>query len=83
MRKCQAILGKGNAMNILHLEREIFWNEHVATTTKDPKQKARCEARALRFMQDIADIKRAAADAALERGTTQQAAWYDTSKELT
>ena len=82
MRKYPAILGKGNTMNIQQLEREIFWNEHVAATTKDPKQKARCEARVLRFMQDIADIKRAAADAALERGTTQHAAWYDASAEL-
>jgi hypothetical protein len=69
-------------MNIQQLEREIFWNEHVAATTKDPKQKARCNDRILRFMREIIEIKRAANERDLDRGMMEHAAWNDTSKEL-
>ena len=69
-------------MNIQQLEREIFWNENVIATTKDPKQKARCNDRILRFMQEMTEIKRAASERHLDRGMMEHAAWNDTSKEL-
>ena len=70
-------------MNIQQLEREIFWNEHVASTTKDLKQKARCQERILRFMQEITEIKRASSEIDLNLSMMEHAAWYDISKELT
>ena len=68
-------------MNIQQLEREIFWNEHVAATTKDPKQKARCQERILRFMQEMTEIKRAEDERALDRGVTEHVAFYDVCNE--
>jgi len=68
-------------MNIQQLEREIFWNEHVAATTKDPKQKARCNDRILRFMQEMTEIKRAEDERALDRGVTEHVAFHDVCYE--
>ena len=68
-------------MNIQQLEREIFWNENVAATTKDPKQKARCQERILRFMREITEIKRVKNERALDRGITEHVSWHDVSHE--
>lgn len=41
-----------------HLEHMIFWQEHVRDNTRDPKQKARCNAAIERLMADMTEIKR-------------------------
>lgn len=69
-------------MNIRQIENAIFWNEHVAAATKDQAQKARCNDRILRFMQQLMELKQSANEHALDRGAIESRAWHDTSAEL-
>lgn len=39
------------------IERDLFWQEHVAANTRDPKQRARCLAAASRLQAEIAAME--------------------------
>jgi hypothetical protein len=67
---------------IAAIEREIYWNAHVARQSKDKAQRERCLNRVESFMQDLADLKREIKEVELDRGSIDQRAWYDINLEL-
>lgn len=69
-------------MKIETIERSIQWQVHVRDRSLDPAQKARCNAAIERLLRDAMDVRRAEEERALDRGTLEHAAWYDTSEEV-
>ena len=60
----------------------IFWQEHVRDTTRDPAQRARCNAAIEKLMQERRELVRYHEEQALDRGAQEQRNWYATDAEL-
>ena len=60
----------------------IFWQEHARDTTRDPVQRARCNAAIEKLMQERRELVRYYEERALDRAAQEQRNWYDTSAEL-
>jgi hypothetical protein len=69
-------------MTLSQIDNSIFWQEHVRDNTRDPVQRARCNAAIEKLMAQRMEIKRALDDRKMARGAREHAAWYDTSAEL-
>jgi len=69
-------------MTLTQLDNSIFWQEHVRDNTRDPAQRARCNAAIEKLMAQRMEIKRALDDRAIDRGLREHAVWYDTNAEL-
>ncbi len=69
-------------MTLEQIDNSIFWQEHVRDNTRDPAQRARCNAAIEKLMAQRMEIKRALDDRELARGAREHAAWHDTSAEL-
>ncbi len=69
-------------MTLEQIDNSIFWQEHVRDNTRDPAQRARCNAAIEKLMAQRMEIKRALDEHAIDRGAREHAAWYDTSAEL-
>jgi hypothetical protein len=69
-------------MTLEQIDNSIFWQEHVRDNSRDPAQRARCNAAIEKLMAQRMDIKRAQDERDQARGTREHAAWYDTSAEL-
>jgi hypothetical protein len=68
-------------MTLSQIDNSIFWQEHVRDNTRDPAQRARCNAAIEKLMAQRMEIKRALDERAIDRGTREHAAWYETSAE--
>jgi hypothetical protein len=60
----------------------IFWQEHVRDTTRDPAQRARCNAAIEKLMSERRELVRYHEEQAFDRAAQEQRNWYDTSTEL-
>ena len=60
----------------------IFWQEHVRDATRDPAQRARCNAAIERLMGERRELVRYHEEQALDRAAQEQRNWYATSAEL-
>lgn len=69
-------------MTLAQIDNSIFWQEHVRDTTRDPAQRARCNAAIEKLMRQRMEIRQAQQDRELARGERELANWYDTSAEL-
>ena len=69
-------------MTLSQIDNSIFWQEHVRDNTRDPVQRARCNAAIEKLMAQRTEIKRALDERAIDRGAREHAAWHDTSAEL-
>ena len=70
---------------IAAIERDIYWNSHVARQSKNKVQKERCIKRIddfLLMLRELMDMKREMNEAALDRGSIEHSRWYDTGLEL-
>ena len=67
---------------IVAIDRAIEWQESIKRQTKDPTQRRRVEERILRLMRERMEESKILSEAAEDRGVREQAAWYNTSKEL-
>ena len=64
------------------LDNAIFWQEHVRDTTRDPAQRARCNAAIEKLMSERRELVRYHEEQALDRAAQEQRNWYDASAEL-
>ena len=69
-------------MRIAAIEREIYWNDQVSRKTKNKTQRNRCIDRIEKFHEELWALKCERGEADIERGSMEQALWYDTSAEL-
>lgn len=69
-------------LSLKTIDNSIFWQEHVRDTTRDPRQRARCNAAIEKLMRQRMEIKRAMDEREIDRGVREHANWYDTSAEL-
>ena len=60
----------------------IFWQEHVRDTTRDPAQRARCNAAIEKLMAERRELVRYHEERALDRGAIEHRNWYATDAEL-
>jgi len=60
----------------------IFWQEHVRNTTRDPVQRARCNAAIEKLMSERRELVRYHEERALDAGARDQRNWYATDAEL-
>jgi hypothetical protein len=60
----------------------IFWQEHVRDTTRDPAQRARCNAAIEKLMSERRELVRYHEEQARDQGARDQRNWYATDAEL-
>jgi len=64
------------------LDNSIFWQEHVRDNTRDPAQRARCNAAIEKLMAERRERVRYDEKRALDRGAIEHRNWYATDAEL-
>jgi len=68
--------------NTKTIDNSIFWQEHVRDTTRDPAQRARCNAAIEKLMEERRELVRYHEERELDAGAREHRNWYDTSAEL-